>query len=111
MSTASTRTVSAPRWMLWTGGFLSVGVVAQEQGPLGGREGAPAHVAPPRAHPHGLIIAPGAGRSTRNLLSGRAVFYGRRAPLSAHPFQQRPARIGVSGLIPSDGHDITESTT
>jgi hypothetical protein len=29
MSTATARTTSAPRWMLWTGWFLSFGVVAQ----------------------------------------------------------------------------------
>ena len=29
MSTATTRTASPPRWMLWTGWFLSFGVVAQ----------------------------------------------------------------------------------
>src|SRR2546427_13296065 len=29
MSTAAARTASAPRWMLWTGWFLSFAVVAQ----------------------------------------------------------------------------------
>ena len=29
MSTATARTASAPRWMLWTGWFLSLVVVAQ----------------------------------------------------------------------------------